>query len=440
VIILVPLVAIHELGQLLFSKLFGVKIPEYAIGLPLIKRTFYFLWKGTIWSFYWPLLGGFVRIHGDNDAIDEAYETAKTDPKKARDEYVPSRFQEILSGQELKFFLENNNLEYNQEWQWFEKASQKGFDDDKNIKLLYTLLVIALSGSASFKTKDLKFDEQKVKVTEKYEKMYNQLATLIDWEYDQNIDSKNTFFHKNWIQQTLIISGGVIFNFLAAFTLFWIILSLIGVNNTLHPVDDISNLEKNSNITAKSDYVTSAILENSKASEIGMKNGDELYKFAGVEMKNLKSQDEFKNLVLENKNKEVEVEFRSKETKEYQVKKLTLEEKDGQVLFGVGGLLREISYKAKNPITGVSAASEQTVYVTQQTASYLVEIRFGGGFIPAKLIICLDGDAWSNAVKLYHELNGGELYQKIKILKLPMDQDVCDLKGQIDPYYVIIKD
>ena len=58
----------------------------------------------------------------------------------------------------------------------------------------------------------------------------------------------------------------------------------------------------------------------------------------------------------------------------------------------------------------------------------------------ANVIICLDGDAWENAVKLYHELNGGELYQKIKILKLPMDQDVCDLKGQIDPYYVIIKD
>jgi DNA primase len=58
----------------------------------------------------------------------------------------------------------------------------------------------------------------------------------------------------------------------------------------------------------------------------------------------------------------------------------------------------------------------------------------------ANVIICLDGDAWTNAVKLYHELNGGELYQKIKILKLPMDQDVCDLKGQIDPYYVTIKD
>ena len=55
------------------------------------------------------------------------------------------------------------------------------------------------------------------------------------------------------------------------------------------------------------------------------------------------------------------------------------------------------------------------------------------------VIICLDGDAWVNAVKLYHELNGGDLYGKIKILKLPLDQDVCDLKGKINEYYVIIK-
>jgi DNA primase len=56
------------------------------------------------------------------------------------------------------------------------------------------------------------------------------------------------------------------------------------------------------------------------------------------------------------------------------------------------------------------------------------------------VIICLDGDAWNNAVKLYHELNGGELWGKIKIVKLPKDRDVCDLKGQINEYYYEIKD
>ena len=80
--------------------------------------------------------------------------------------------------------------------------------------------------------------------------------------------------------------------------------------------------------------------------------------------------------------------------------------------------------------------------VIPMLGKHMSELLFDTIYQKAKgnIIICLDGDAWGNAVKLYHELNGGELYQKIKILKLPIDQDVCDLKGQIDPYYVIIKD
>ena len=94
---------------------------------------------------------------------------------------------------------------------------------------------------------------------------------------------------------------------------------------------------------------------------------------------------------------------------------------------------------------------------------YLVEGVFDGFFLPnsipmlgkhmsellfntlydkvkKNIIISLDGDAWDNAVKLYRELNGGKLYGKIKIVHLPKDKDVCDLKGQIDEYYVQIKD
>lgn len=56
------------------------------------------------------------------------------------------------------------------------------------------------------------------------------------------------------------------------------------------------------------------------------------------------------------------------------------------------------------------------------------------------IIIALDGDAWDNAIKLYHELNGGELYEKIKIVKLPKDQDVCDLRGNINEYFIEIRD
>ena len=46
---------------------------------------------------------------------------------------------------------------------------------------------------------------------------------------------------------------------------------------------------------------------------------------------------------------------------------------------------------------------------------------------------------WDDGVKIYNELNGGKLYNKIKIVKLPKDKDICDLKGQIDEYYYEIK-
>ena len=51
------------------------------------------------------------------------------------------------------------------------------------------------------------------------------------------------------------------------------------------------------------------------------------------------------------------------------------------------------------------------------------------------IVICTDGDAWEDGLKIYHELNGGKLYNKIKIVKLPKDKDICDLKGQIGEYY-----
>ena len=51
------------------------------------------------------------------------------------------------------------------------------------------------------------------------------------------------------------------------------------------------------------------------------------------------------------------------------------------------------------------------------------------------IIICCDGDAFEDGIRVYAELNGGRLYNKIKIVKLPLDKDVCDLRGQIDEYY-----
>jgi DNA primase len=72
---------------------------------------------------------------------------------------------------------------------------------------------------------------------------------------------------------------------------------------------------------------------------------------------------------------------------------------------------------------------------------HLSELLFTTIYEKAKgdVIICLDGDAYENAVKLYHTLNGGVLYNRIKMVRLPVDKDVCDLRGEINDYYIKIK-
>jgi len=115
-------------------------------------------------------------------------------------------------------------------------------------------------------------------------------------------------------------------------------------------------------------------------------------------------------------------------------------------------------YKYKNPI----APKDEIIFweniIDWSKDIYLVEGVFDGLFLSnsipmlgkhmsqvlfetiynnakGEIVICLDADAWSNASKLYHELNGGSLYGRIKIIKLMDDKDVCDLKGQIDDFY-----
>lgn len=55
------------------------------------------------------------------------------------------------------------------------------------------------------------------------------------------------------------------------------------------------------------------------------------------------------------------------------------------------------------------------------------------------IIVCLDGDAFTDAKKIYDKLNGGTLYNRIKLAKLPKDKDVCDLKGEVEEYLLEMK-
>jgi regulator of sigma E protease len=67
IIIITPIVFIHELGHFLFARLFGVKVDVFSIGFgkPLLK------WKDkkdTTWQIAMIPLGGYVKMHGDENA------------------------------------------------------------------------------------------------------------------------------------------------------------------------------------------------------------------------------------------------------------------------------------------------------------------------------------------------------------------------------------
>lgn len=53
-----------------------------------------------------------------------------------------------------------------------------------------------------------------------------------------------------------------------------------------------------------------------------------------------------------------------------------------------------------------------------------------------KIIIVLDGDAYTDAEVLYHKINCGKLMGKVYLIKLPLDKDIADLMGNLNDYEV----
>jgi regulator of sigma E protease len=67
-LILSVLVLIHEAGHYFVAKKFGIKVEEFGFGLPLTKAIYSFKRGETIYSIYPALIGGFVKLYGEDEA------------------------------------------------------------------------------------------------------------------------------------------------------------------------------------------------------------------------------------------------------------------------------------------------------------------------------------------------------------------------------------
>ena len=65
------IVGLHELGHLIFAKLFGMRVESYSIGFP--PKLLRYKWGGTEYSLGAIPLGGAVKIAG---MVDESLDTA----------------------------------------------------------------------------------------------------------------------------------------------------------------------------------------------------------------------------------------------------------------------------------------------------------------------------------------------------------------------------
>lgn len=67
-LILSILVLIHEAGHFFVAKKLGIKVEEFGFGLPLLPAIFSIKRGETVYSIYPALIGGFVKLFGEDEA------------------------------------------------------------------------------------------------------------------------------------------------------------------------------------------------------------------------------------------------------------------------------------------------------------------------------------------------------------------------------------
>ncbi|TSC83489.1 MAG: membrane-associated zinc metalloprotease [Microgenomates group bacterium Gr01-1014_16] len=69
--VLSVLVLVHELGHFLAARFLGIKVEEFAFGLPFTKAIFKFKRGETQYSIYPLLFGGFVKLYGEESQAED---------------------------------------------------------------------------------------------------------------------------------------------------------------------------------------------------------------------------------------------------------------------------------------------------------------------------------------------------------------------------------
>src|SRR3990167_7813587 len=70
-VVLSILVLVHELGHFLVARVLGIKVEEFAFGLPFTGPIFKTKRGETQYALYPLMFGGFVRLYGEEAEVED---------------------------------------------------------------------------------------------------------------------------------------------------------------------------------------------------------------------------------------------------------------------------------------------------------------------------------------------------------------------------------
>jgi regulator of sigma E protease len=362
VIIVIPLVIVHEFGHTIMSWLFKIRVVEYGVGMPP-RTPIKFRFRKMLYSLNWLPLGGFAKIYGDHDALDNAVSDMPTKGSEVKDQYVRERLLEVVDG-DLPALLENNGLEYTEEWKKFELVMQK----NSWITNLY-LKDGALTKGWNAGGKALPEAEAKM-----VEGNVKQLEKLMLWELEGMKHTKTAFFNRGFLPKFVVLIGGVLFNYLFAWLIIFGLLNFGSIQRVFVDASTLVPLSNNFTVSQEGLNSTIRVQKDSVLDKAGVHDRDKLISYNGKDFKEYGSFADFREAVKSTEGKETQLVYLDNKTKEQKTVTLSAEKKeDGSYKIGAV-LLSQQSYKAKDFGSSFAAATEETNNAVGQIWNGLVNV------------------------------------------------------------------
>ena len=361
IVVMIPLVTIHEFGHFIMAKIFKVRVPEFGVGVP--PRAYAKRWKGMLWSLNWLPLGAFVRISGDSDSYENVHLSLKSgteSQESIKQKFVKDRVEELYTLNDIDQYVVDNSS--------FIPTFAKG----EKVEEIITCL-----NNHHKKLNDKTYLDS-IEYTESDKFLQNLAGCEFDEYFVNNKAKQNIFFYsKNLLQKIIILIGGVAFNVLMACFLLFVALNTTGlnVNNSFdsNPIYNPSLIDYKSIIKGSKDQRELLLSSQNQypLSKLGLDGKFELVSIDSIGAKDLTNAS-FREYI---KSKDTGYVFNFVIIVDGVVRSYPVIQQADKILGTI--LTNNITYKSQNLVSSISDSIGLTGFYTERTATLTVEALQG---------------------------------------------------------------